>query len=211
MMLTKFILLQNLKRGGSGNSAENLNIVEKEFLSIYNKAREYRERLGKVENSMANMQGGSTQGGDWDHPYAPAPQDHKKKFGVEVIIDDDSDSDDMMGGADEDTTDTDTASASDITVDTPAKKKRGGTPQFMKFLELVSVMKDSNKYPNIKRAQLMKIAKFVTDKAKELTKSTDVNVYSKKAAEIAVKDSESFLKQFAESQSAPASRVRRFY
>jgi hypothetical protein len=194
---------------GAGSSVETLGEFEREFYEIFNKAKEYRQRLNVVES---NMQGGA----GWDKPLAPSDGSHtrrhrhhgRNKYGVEVVIqepDDDGDDDDPVvynptGGAEE------------ITSVEEPKKKRGGRPEFMKFLELVSIMSKSGKYPDIKRKHLMKIAKIVMDEAKKEVGS-NVEAYSKKANELAVKDASKFIKIFNEhsSSAAPAARIRSFY
>jgi len=198
---------------GQIDKIEKLSDYEKDFFEIFNKAREYRQRLQNLNlNSNPNQMGGGTSnGGDWtDAVKAPAIYNDYRSYEIDISDESDDDMDDMYGGASKKDMPT-----NDKVAPTAPTKKRASRPQFMKFIQLVKAMRQSGKYPNFKSKHIMKIAKLVMDEAKAKTGSSDPEVYAKKATELAMNDSARFIKMYNDSipmeSSAPASRIRAFW
>ena len=80
------------------------------------------------------------------------------------------------------------------------KPKRAPNPVFMTFIEVANYMAKNPSYSQYKRKDIMKLAKIAIDKAKNTLKSTDPEVYGKKARELADKESASLIKEFEASK-----------
>lgn len=132
----------DIQYGGNQTDTEKLAQYEKEFYAIFNKSREYRQRLIDVQDRML---GGATR----------RSKKHRSKKSSRSKIHRSKKSSRFQ--------------SRDVTVEQPVKKKRPISKTLATMLAISKIIRETKKYPHIQQKNLMKIAKLIWDDAKKQT------------------------------------------